>query len=396
MIRRFATLLALCSLVLCLADSASAQSRGKKGDSCPWCKDDPEVLAKMSLVGHGPVKIGRLESVDFESKIPASQWVFLETKHMRLASSLPTEKLSAKERKRLEPDLARLREFFPKLPKKVKSLDPWLRVHLMALKCEDFYTRFQKLIEVTDEDFPPKRVYFEKYMGNGSYLGEADKFDLIWHTRRSTHQVFTKQLMGASVTDAVRWHLTPEHKLLASIPAEDGDLKSTRWLVPHTVHLMSHLFLCAYKHFSYDPPIWLDEGLAHVLEREVNPLSTTMDGDEGSGPHRGGHQDWTDEDRKLAKSKKTPSFAVMLHWHAFHDVDQYGHKAAYSYVRFLVQEHPEKLAKFIGELKGQLDDEGYPSGKDLIGLQRRLLRELFEWTPAQFDEAWKAWALAPE
>ena len=69
---------------------------------------------------------------------------------------------------------------------------------------------------------------------------------------------------------------------MVSIPAEDPGLRLDRWLRGHSVHLTSHLLFCAYKHFSYDPPIWMDEGLAHALEREVEPASTTIDTDEGA------------------------------------------------------------------------------------------------------------------
>lgn len=372
--------------------SSVLPQKKKAADQCPWCENDPETLAKIGAVSHGPFSFARKTTDDFRDSFPASGWVFLETDHLRLATNLGPTKLSVKERKRIAADLDRLREVFPDLPKKPKKLDPWLRMHLLAMKCEDFYARFQAVLQVDDDDFTESRDFDGPFMGDGKFLGEKEKFELIWHKTRKTHQLYTRDLMGGSVTDALRWHLSPEHKLIASIPAEDGDLSQDVWLYPHTVHLMSHLFLCAYKHFSYDPPIWLDEGLAHVMEREVNPLSTTIDGDEGSGPHRGGHQDWSGMDAKLAKKTKIPSLAEMMRWNAFHDLDETAHRTAWSKVRFLVNEHPDKFARFVGGIKGQLDDKGYPSGKDLVGLQRRLLKEIWGWSPAQLDGAWNIWA----
>jgi len=52
-------------------------------------------------------------------------------------------------------------------------------------------------------------------------------------------------------------------------------------------------------------------------------------------------------------------------------------------------------AAFLGGVKGQLDAQGYPSGSDLPGLQRTLLKDLFGWTPADFDAAWTEWAQQP-
>lgn len=53
---------------------------------------------------------------------------------------------------------------------------------------------------------------------------------------------------------------------------------------------------------------------------------------------------------------------------------------AWSITRFLIEEHRKGYAELGGALEGQLDDRGYPSGKDLSGLQR----------------AWLAWVTGEE
>jgi hypothetical protein len=59
-----------------------------------------------------------------------------------------------------------------------------------------------------------------------------------------------------------------------------------------------------------------------------------------------------------------------------------------------VLEKPEALAKILGGVKGQLDEQGIPNGKNLVDLQRKLLQEHLNMNFLQFDEAWKARALA--
>jgi len=361
-------------------------------DVCTACANEPERLSGLGAISHGPLTIANTRAEALRERWDGD-WIFLETAHFKFASNLRDEPLNAKERKQLAPLLERVRPYVIDLPKKPRKLDPHLRLHLLALRAEDFYARFQKLLGVTDADFPESRQPTGPYMGNGKFLGEKNKFEVVYHLRRHTHLQLGEEFMGARVTDALRWHFSDGHMLLASVPAEDGDLKHDKWLFPHSVHLYSHLFLCAYKHFSYDPPIWLDEGLAHVMEREIEPLSTTQDGDEGSGPHRGGHQDWRGKDVLLAKRGKSTAFAVLMRYKAFHELSQNDHITVWSMVRFLVEEHPEKFAQFLGGLKGQLDDKGYPTGADMVGLQRRLLKETWGWTPAEFDEAWRNWVL---
>ena len=382
-------------LLLIAITPLAVSGPGQRGaEECPYCHDDPELLSAAGLVSHGPIDVGPEGSEALALELPASQWLFLESAHMRWASSLSHETVKGKDRERLVAECDRLRVHFPDVPKKVKKLDPYLRIHLMAQRGEEFYARFQALLGVTDDDFPESRQNEGPYMGIGKYLGEKDKFDVVLHVNRKTHQLFTSAHMGVSVTDSLRWHLSPQHKMLASIPAVDSDIRYDRNLHPHTVHNLSHLFLCAYKNFYYHPPIWLDEGLAHAMEHEINNEFHTLDGEEGSMPDNRGPGDWDAELSRLAKRGKLTGYPELLHIQAFGDMSQDDHVSAYGLVRFLIDEKPEEFAAFLGAVKGQLDDEGIQDGTDLRGLQRRSFKELFGWTPAQIDEAWGAWIAA--
>ena len=90
------------------------------------------------------------------------------------------------------------------LTKRVKKLDPYLRLHLMAQRGEDFYKRFQKLLGVTDADFPATRQNEGPYMGNGLYMGEKGKFEALLHVNRGTHSAFTSKYMGVDITRSRR------------------------------------------------------------------------------------------------------------------------------------------------------------------------------------------------
>ena len=315
----------------------------------------------------------------------------MESEHLRWGMSVGSETVKTKDRERLAVELDALRVHFPDIPEKVKKLDPWLRVHLMAYRGEQLYARFQEIMRVTDADFPETRQADGPYMGNGRYLGESDKFEVLIHASRETHRMFTKDHMGMAVTDSMRWHFQGLHKMFASIPAVDTDIRYDRYLWPHTAHNLAHLFLCAYKHFSYDPPTWLDEGFAHYIEHEIDPTFHTLDGDEGSLPQNKGTADWDKSLKTLQRRKKLAPFAELLRVDTFGELTQAQHETSYGLVSFLIEEHGDDFAAFVGAIKGQLDEAGYPSGKDLVGLQRKLLKDLWGWTPAQLDEAFHAW-----
>ncbi|HEV8113041.1 MAG TPA: hypothetical protein VGR31_09720 [Planctomycetota bacterium] len=372
--------------------SASLAQKSPRVDVCPWCKNDPAVMSAAGVVSHGPIAIGPKGSEALAAALPAGSWIFLETAHLRWAFALGPETVVIDEKKRVRSELARLKKVLPSVPTDSAKLDPWLRLHLLAMRGEELYARFQQLLQVKDADFPESRSNTGPFMGNGRFLGEKEKFEIVVHPSREMHRTFTVDFSGVSVTDSFRWHFKDQHKLLVSIPGEDGDLRHDRWLFPHVAHNLSHAFFCAYKHFSYDPPVWLDEGLAHVIEKEIDPASVTTDGTEGATRETHSPPDWTDAARKLVARGKAKSLAELMHAKEFGELDVDAHVTAWSMIRFLIAEHPDQLAKILGGVKGQLDANGIPTGKDLPDLERKLLKETGGWTPQSFDEEWRKWA----
>ena len=385
------TLLAVAALLAPLA----AQKRAPDDDVCPWCRNDPALMKAAGVVSHGPMPIGPKDSVDLAATLGPERWLFLETAHIRWASSLGATNVDRGEQQRVAAELDELRKALPDVPKVVKKLDPHLRLHLLAQRGEKLYARFQEVLGVKDEDFPEQRAATGPYMGNGRYLGEKDKFELVLHRQRDTHKRFVETFSGAAVEDALRWHMAGQHKMIASIPAEDSDLREDRWLFPHVAHNLTHLMFCAYKHFSYDPPVWLDEGLAIAMEKEIEPSSLTNEGEEGTFRDDKGPSDWAAAARKLASSGKAVSLAELMHRKSFGELERDAAVVAWSMVRFLIDEHPASFAPFLGDVKGQLDEKGYPTGSDLPGLQRASLKRLFGWSPAELDQEWRAWITRP-
>jgi len=380
------------TLALALLTVSAPAAQKPRTAVCPWCKNDAALMQAAGVVSHGPIAIGPKGSEALAAALPSGTWIFLETAHLRWASSLGPASVDLPEKKRVRAELARLKEPLPTVPSDANKLDPWLRLHLLAMKGEELYARFQSILQVKDADFPESRTTDGTFMGDGRFLGEKDKFEVVLHVSRAMHRTFTSDFSGVTITDSFRWHFKVPHKLLVSIPAEDPDLRQDRWLFPHVAHNLSHAFLCAYKHFSYDPPIWLDEGLAHALEKELEPASVTLDTSEGASRETSLPSNWADAARKLVLRGKPPALANLLRAKDFGELDADAHLASWSMVRFLVDEHPAAFAKLVGGVKGQLDAEGRPTGKDLPDLQRKLLRETGGWTPQAFDEAWKAWA----
>jgi hypothetical protein len=378
-------------VALALAPAAGQSARG--GAACPYCRNDPALLAASGLVSHAPATIGAGTREEFVAKLVGPTWIFAESAHLCIAFALGAATVDQADRKAIDTELELLRAVLPTVPAKPKKLDPYLRLHLLAFRAERLYARVQALLGVRDEDFPEQRTANGPYMGNGRFLGEKEKFELVIHSTVATHRLFTRELAGVEVVDSLRWHVMPAHKLLASIPAEEPDLKQDRWLFPHVAHNLTHLMFCAYKHYSYEPPPWLDEGLALAMEKEIELRAHTFEGEEGTKRDSKGPTDPWGAAKKAATSGEV-KFAELLNAKNHGELRTDAALLAWTMVRFLIDEHGAAFARFAGDVKGQLGPDGRPTGANLVDLQRASLKERFGWTPQQFDEAWRAWLAA--
>jgi hypothetical protein len=118
----------------------------------------------------------------------------------------------------------------------------------------------------------------------------------------------------------------------------------------------------------------------------------TIDGAEGATRDTHTPPDWNAGVKKLLGSGKAKTLADMMHVKDFGELDSDAHLCAWSMVRFLLDEHADTLAKLLGAVKGQLDEQGQPTGKDLPSLERKVLKDAGGWTTASFDEEWRKWA----
>lgn len=388
---RFLPRLLLC-LGFLLALTSLAHAQRKKSD-------DARPLSEAGVLSQEAQPIGDPAMGVFAEQFPGEEWHYLETAHFRVASSLEAMKLNAKDRKRLAPELELLAEFFPELGTKPKKLEPEVYLVLMGIRLEKLYSEFQGLAQVTDADFPESRAAQAgqgEYMGDGPYLGEREKYEVVLHADRLDHFEFTEKQRGVRFNDTMRWHNRSPSKLIVSMPCVDGDLRNDRWLWPHLAHNVAHMLFDGFKFFAYDPPLWLAEGMALWFEKRIEPESWTRDGGEGVFFEPDRSKDWAEDARKLVRKKENTSVAKLLAARGPADLDRAANVTAWSITCFLIEKHPDEYAKLIGAVKAQLDEKGFPTGRKLDALQRDQFRDLWGWTPMALQEAWLAWVTGAE
>ncbi len=365
----------------------------------PYTEGDPEVWEQCGIVSMGGFAFGESDTKTIDESLPTCDIRWIETAHFKIGFALGTYKVPQKEKDKILGELTLLSETLPNLKPKQKSLDPWLRLHLYAQRAEQLYQRFLALVQVDESVFPDGTKAWDTtgtYWGEGPYLGEKSKYEILILPSEAAHLTYIRDNFGLANRRTQRWNIVSRQAITVTIHEKQGSLKTDTAMHAHVAFNLGHNFLDGFKFYAYDSPIWLREGIGHFFEREISPKYNTFDGDEGSVPEMTKKDDWHSEAVKLVRTGKAPRMAEMIRFNNYGELELDHHFATWSMVQFLATAHPDGFADFIKGIKGITNAEGYSDGSDLPGRQRDLFQSIFGWSFAEFDAAWAAWVLEAE
>ena len=360
---------------------------------CPWCHNDPALLKAAGLVNHGPFAFGKFDTAKVKETIPEVDIRWIETEHFRIGFGLGAQKVKLEEKKKILAELTRLKEVLPDVKPEIQLLDPWMRAHLYAQRCEDIYKRFIDLMKIGDKKFKGSEGgQSPGYMGEGPFLGMKVKYEVLILPSEASHLQFLMTNAGLPIRKSQRWHFIERGAISIICHAQQGRLRVDQALHGHIAFNLAHNLLDGLNHYSYDTPVWYHEGLAHFMEREVDPDYNSFDAGEGATADTTSKSDWRPEVLKLITTEKAPRLAELLSLSSYAELKLPHHFVTWSMLDFLVKEKPEELAKFTWMMKNNLDAKGLPTGGNLAEWHRKSFKECFGWNYQEFDEAWKAWA----
>jgi hypothetical protein len=359
----------------------------------------PQALmeaAGIRSLGGFEFATGDTRSID--ALLPTATILWVETAHFELGFGLGEYKVQLKDKKKLVPELERLRAKLPTVDPGVKKLDTWLRALLFAQRLEELYARLQRLLQVTDADFPlgdkPWDMQVE-FWGMGPYLGQKGKYEVLILSGEENSLRFLQELFGLVVRRSQRWNVLDRDSLIAVINDADEGLLKDAAMHCHVVYNMTINLIDGYKHYSFELPYWLRAGLAHLMEREVWPEFNTFDISEGGEEIETYESEWLKTMRKVIAEGEQSSLARLSSRESYSDLTFVDHLTSWSMIQYLAYIHPDALAKILGRLAGLVNAEGYPDGSDLPEHQREGFREFLGMSYPLFDEAWRLWVATP-
>jgi hypothetical protein len=392
----FAAALVL-TAALPLSGGTQEEGRTPRPPVDPYTKGDPAAMKAAGYVSFGPFLWGDDHTNErIESVLGGEPLIWVETEHFRLGSSLddydfPSDRL---ERRRLEEEIARLKGRIPGFNGKVKKVDPWLRLHLYALRVEDLYATFLREFALRDEDFLPADPSSPE---RGPYLGMKDKFTVLLVEKKSALARYTSTFCGQAWENSYRYFFSKTDNLFAGLSFEilEGELGNDLAFHYALTFLLTQNLYLGFRGYGGEGPIWWQYGLARWFARRIDErcLLYTAGKDETLRDEEEAR--WEPKVRSRVAQGFFPSAEEMLSWDDPSDWEFSRHMMSWSRVDFVMRGDPAKRRALLLALKEPVP---WTSGsrEALLAQQwTQAFQALGDGTDglAGFDQAWAAWVL---
>lgn len=368
----------------------------------PFTKNDPELLKKLGYERIGQfIWLGETTTVQVQQILGDDTAIFIETAHFKLASTLrgfawPTDK---KRRDRLNEEMDALVALCPEFKTRPKTVTPWLRAHLFAQRLERVYGEFCKRLAIDESKFPqgPGGKRGPDYMGEGPYLGQANKFLVVLTHKALSAGTYARAVQGQIAGDTTRHNHTKESCLALVSSSEFAekqlldDQKLHCVVVDQTVRNLTN----AYRGFFHSPPAWLVVGMGSWFGRRIDDefLVLASEDDAGSSTLKG--HEFARRVRMRVQNDVWPKAAQLCAVVKESDLDFVSAMMAWSRVDFLMSLDGDKFGRFMAQLKAPVTTEArQPTDAEIEARQWQVLQEALGWKPEDFDAAWVKWVLA--
>lgn len=400
MFRRLTLL--LLALSLPLAPLSAQKDKDKEEEDKEWLEDPYSENDETVLAAAGIVDIGRFHwadnhsTNDIDEAIGGARIRWIETAHFRIGSSLgpyTIDKGNKTEKENIKKEILRLRERLPKVPKKVKKLDPWLRLHLYAMRAEDLYAEVSDLLGVTDESFPisPGLSVNGEYMGEGAYLGMKSKYTLLFMQQESSLGRYRKSFMNAEGDKPIRYMFPQDGTLLFGVAAENDGMASDTTMHCLFVYSLSMNLLNGYRYYRHALPDWVNTGVGHWFARQIDPKKNYFTQDRLFSGDDKNIWNWPPKVRARIGHDYYPGFVKLMVFPQPEEMKYNEHMMAWARVDFLMQTKREGFAKWFKMLKEPFPSGEYPSAEDMVNMQNEALMEAFGLDGTSYDADWAKW-----
>lgn len=336
----------------------------KAGPKDPFTGGEAKAMQQAGVLAYGPfVWANNLRTEDVEKVLGEGRIRWIETPHFLIGCNLGTAQPpeDAEARKLLNGEMARMKKRFAKFPDRASKIEPWLRLHLYAQRCEELYAEFAKLVG-HDE-------------ASGTHLGSKGKFAILLFQKKSDLARYLDRFCGIKSETGQRTHYAATQQLGFALAAEGDEPRDEATVHRQFRYLLMETFCDAIGGMPY----WLSLGIAHVYERQIpsNMMMAAIKDEESVDETT--QNDWPLKMRKRAAHEQLLiPFADLA---GKTDFGYWAHLQAWSRVDWLLQTDRAKFGRFVAALKG-----GNGTARQI-----EQIAEVYGMEPQVFDAKWRDW-----
>lgn len=382
-----------------LAAPALAQSRDGKPDVFekvdPYTRGEREALDRAGYVSLGPFDWAQgIRTEDVRETLGGIDVLWVETVHFKIGSTLETYKLPGDPREddRIEAELARLKKKLAHYRDPGNELDPWIRVHLFAMRLEDLYASFLSTFGLAEKDFPDGRKEPDAdavFMGEGPYLGQPRKFAVLLTEKTSSLGRFVKRYADR---EPLPWDRFPMEGGTVMLAVSAEGLRTHGYeletgLACAVAGEITHNFLDGFRNAWSATPLWFRFGLGHAAARAVD--ERFCPGAEWTSLHENLWK-WEPRVRGLVQNKVAVPWTTMAAWEKWEDLKTQGHLLAWSRASWLLTRKPAELRTFLMALtEPQAEATEVDGAKRALERQEAAAKAAFGKGLADLDAEWQ-------
>jgi hypothetical protein len=359
----------------------------------PYTHGDEKALERAGYVGYGPFAwADGVTSKDVQEAMGGGDVLWLETPHFRIGSTLSSYRFhnDVREQKALEAELARLKSRLVWWqPPRVK-LDPWMRLHLYAMRFEDVYADFAGWFGyATDEAARKKGAAAPKKPGDSLGREPPQKIRVLLAGKSSALARYVKHFADREPAGHDRFVLPGGAQFLG---VNEEGLYLSGYELDIAVHCVAagalvHSLIDAHTGTVGTTPLWLEYGLDHVVTRGIDErypsaaVNTVRLEDEASFR-------WEVRVKGLVVNGAAPSWAETAAWKDWSEIKTSGHLVSWSRVAWLLKRKPAELRAFLEGVAGPEAESG-ESRRTPLEAQSKAAKAAFGKTLEELDALWR-------
>lgn len=368
----------------------------------PYTKGDPEKIERAGYASFGPFRFGDDHTTaQAETTLGGIPLIWVETPHFKLGSGLPEYTLTgdSREKDRIQGELERLAKKLPDVRPKARKLDPWLRMHLFALRLEDLYATFLDEFGIQESEFPtapPTTAERGKpYMGTGRFLGMPSKYTVLLLDKKSALGRYSSVYLGRTFETQSCAHFPAAGSLLYVTAAEllDGEYKNDTALTCDVVSGVSQNLVLGFRGFTVPLPFAVTEGIAHWFSRQVDPRYHFFSGQDRTKIRFKDEWNWAPSVHARVEHGVFPPLADVLKWTSGDALEWADHLFMWSHVDYLLAREDQAGGALLRRLKEPAAMSNPPAPEELVARAAQAYQDAVGTDLAGFDRLWTTWVL---